>query len=98
MLPRRCKLRGGGRLCHETRASVRRIRHRREIPAEMFACEAHPGVFAVEGVQAFEVRQDNTTHLRTREGSNRLLRGQPGIDSAKNPWRSMRGAAEHYSV
>src|SRR5690242_19148751 len=98
MLPRRRKLRSGSCFCHETRASARGVRHRSEIPAEMFACESHPGVFAVEGVQACEVRQDNTTHLRTREGRSRLLRGQPRIDSAKNPWRSMRRAAEHYSV
>src|SRR5262245_14590124 len=105
MLPRRCKLRGGRRLCHETGASDRGVRHRSEIPAEMFACESHPGVFTVEGVQALEVRQDNTTHLRTRERCSRPLRGQrqilitqEQIDSAKNPWRSMRRAAEHYSV
>src|ERR1044071_10063968 len=98
MLPRRRKLRSGSRFCHETRASDRGVRHRSKIPTEMFACESHPGVFAVEGVQAFEVRQDNTTHLRTREVCDRLLSGQPRIDRAKNPWRSMRGAAEHYSA
>src|SRR5262249_52212209 len=89
MLPRRRKLRSGSCFCHETCAGVRVVRHRSKVPTEMFACESHPGVFAVEGVQAREVRQDNTTHLRTREECYRLLSGQPRIDSAKNPWRSM---------
>ena len=64
----------------------------------MFACDPHPDVFTVESVQIVEVSEDDSTHLFAGECGSRLLCGQMRIDSAKNPWRAMRAAADHYSV
>src|SRR5690606_11744724 len=94
----RRELRGGRRSGHQTRTKIRGIGELFEIPAEMFASDPHPGVLAVEGVEGFEMREDDTTHFSAGERCARLLYGQPGIDIAKNPWRTARCAAEHYSV
>src|SRR5690606_34749834 len=73
-----------------------------EVPAEMFACDPHPGVLSVECVEGFEMRENDSTHFGAREHAFRLLCGHSGfqkrIDSAKNPRRAVRRAAEHYSV
>ena len=68
------------------------------VPAEVFACDPDSRVLAVEGVHGFKVRENSITQLTAREWRRRFLRAQKRVDIAKDPWRTMRRAAEHYSV
>src|SRR6516225_8970329 len=64
----------------------------------MFARHPDTALLAVERVERIQMLQDNITQLNTQKCGRRISLVQVGVDSAKDPWRSMARAADHYSV
>src|SRR5579864_4597898 len=64
----------------------------------MFARHPDAALLAVERVERVEMAKDNITQLGAQKCGRRNSIVHVGVDSAKNPWRSMARATDHYSV
>ena len=58
-----------------------------EIPTEMFARDSKSGLFAVESVQRFEMREDDITHFGEWKVRAQIFPcDKKTIDITKDPW------------
>src|SRR5215472_9930139 len=68
----------------------------------MFARDPDSGLLAVEAVHRVEMREDDITQVAAlkclRRKSAVQFAMELAVDSAKNPWRPVARAADHYSV
>src|ERR1700733_14799285 len=55
-------------------------------------------VLAVEGVQGFQMLENNTTHFGAGERRRRCGIAKVSVDGAEYPWCTLGRAADHYSV
>src|SRR5215469_17658829 len=64
----------------------------------MFARYPDAALLAVERVQGVEMAEDDITQLGALKCRRLNSVMQMGVDSAKDPWRSVARASDHYSV
>src|SRR6516165_12372879 len=64
----------------------------------MFARYPDTALLAVERVEGIEMSEDDITQLDALKCRRRNSVVQVGVDSAKDPWRAVARAADHYSV
>src|ERR1700681_876452 len=68
------------------------------IPAEMFPRDPDSGLLAIKGVQRVDAREDYITHVGALKCRHLNSLSQMGVDSTKDPWRTVARAPDHYSV
>ena len=79
--------------CHQLATKFRPVLQLGEIPAEVFACDSHSGVFAVEGVEVGEVRLEHPEYFCAQRWCHLTAGREVVLDLAKYPGPALGGAA-----